>query len=313
LKEKPVIVLPGLNHSDFCPGFDVPGDLMAEVDQATATQTIGLVVAAFLHLVTPSTSASLTKDALALMKAKVAWTRDLLAPYCKAQDMERDVSSTSISAEGASSFCAKAQHIIAGLSWEDDRKLHVTDGFHVKSSDLEHCHPKWNVTGTGLDTTSCSHTDYYADVANTQEITAASEIACKMHSSERIEQQMKVKAANPNVACLDVNKWAVKIAESLSKEVTLYRYKKEGRKFCFLEDNPTTGDIGPVWVFSDALKLTETDDCMQVQSPVLKTKIDGLIFPGSHYCKILSPARVLDWMMTDSLKKKALDSNAIVV
>jgi hypothetical protein len=31
LLDKPVIILPKLNHSDFCPGFNVPGDLMAEV------------------------------------------------------------------------------------------------------------------------------------------------------------------------------------------------------------------------------------------------------------------------------------------
>merc|ERR1712151_637508 len=99
---------------------------------------------------------------------------------------------------------------------------------------------------------------------------AASEIACKMHSSERIEQQMKVKAANPNVACLDVNKQAVTIAEGLAYSGTLARYNKNGKKFCFLADKETTGDTGPVWVFSDALSLTEKDECMQVQSPVLK-------------------------------------------
>merc|ERR1711862_424690 len=94
---------------------------------------------------------------------------------------------------------------------------------------------------------------------------------------------------------------------------TLARYSKAGKKLCFLEDKQTTGDIGPVWVFTDALKLTETDDCMQVQSPVLKTEIDGRIFPGSHYCKMLSPARVLDWMMTDGLKKKKAMYNRTIV
>ena len=29
--DKPVIVLPLQNHSDFCPGYNVPGDIMAEV------------------------------------------------------------------------------------------------------------------------------------------------------------------------------------------------------------------------------------------------------------------------------------------
>ena len=30
------------------------------------------------------------------------------------------------------------------------------------------------------------------------------------------------------------------------------------------------------------------------------TIIPGSIYPGSHYCKFLSPARALDWMMTET-------------
>jgi len=277
---------------------------------------IGPVVAAFLHLIATPVSDSLVSSSLSLIKDKVGWTRSLLTPYLKAQDMERDASSTSISPEGASSFCAEAQHIIAGLSEDDDAKLSVKDGFHIASSNLEHCHPNWTHAGASLDTLTCSHTDYYVDIANTGKITAASEIACKMLSSDRITQQMNVKAANTNVGCVEVNRHAVDLAEKLAYPGTLARYKKEGRDFCFLEDKQTFGNIGPAWVFADALSLKETDKCMEVQSPVLKTEIDGKIYPGNHYCKFLSPARVLDWMMTDSLQKKKLnsgDQTAIVV
>jgi len=33
--------------------------------------------------------------------------------------------------------------------------------------------------------------------------------------------------------------------------------------------------------------------------------LDSDIFPGIHYCKLLSPARVIDYIMTDSLKDKS--------
>jgi len=309
LANKPVIVLPKLNHSDFCPGFDVPGDLLAEVSQAEATNEIGIVVGSFLHMHSASSSSSSSSSStsphpLAVLKAKVAWTRQLLAPYLKAQDYERKVSDEGVSDEGASPFCAEAQHIVAGLSKKDDQRLSVEDGFHVKSSNLEHCHPNWTAAAGTLKVHSCSHTDYYADVANTGSITAASEIACKLLSSDRVAEQMNTTAERPKVDCREINRRAVELAESIAAPSTIQRYKKSGRGWCFLDDEPVTGSIGPVWVFYSELTLKSNATCMAVTSPVLKTELDGKIYPGNHYCKVLSPARVLDWMMTDSLKKE---------
>jgi len=304
LLEKPVIVLPKLNHSDFCPGFDVPGDLLAEVSQAEATETAAEVVAAFLFIHTAALRAAKPpEEAMELIRGKIAWTREFLAPYLKAQDMERDASQVATSDEGASPFCAQAQHLIAGLAPEDDARLSVEDGFHGSSSHLEHCHPNWTAADTKLTVHTCSHTDYYADISNTGSITAASEIACKMLSTERISQQMNVTAVDPTVDCRAGNKKAVEIAESLAAPSTLKRYKSQGRGWCFLEDSETFQDIGPLWVFKDTLALTENATCMSVSSASLKTKIDGKIYPGNTYCKFLSPARVLDWMMTDSIKQ----------
>ena len=42
-----------------------------------------------------------------------------------------------------------------------------------------------------------------------------------------------------------------------------------------MADVPTFQNIGPLWVFKDALALTENTTCMAVASPVLKTAIDG--------------------------------------
>lgn len=307
LATKPVVILPKVNHSDFCPGFNVPGDLMAEVDQATATATIAKTVAAFLSLRLAEVPAATHAEALKLLDAQTAWTAGLMKPYLAAQDMERTPNVTTASAEGSSPFCAKAQRLISGLAAADDARLAINDGFHISSPNLEHCHPNWTHTGTGgkftgLSVDCCSHTDYYTDVDNTGSITAASEIACKMLSSARVAQQLNVTAADPNRDCSFVNRQAVEIATSMAAPSTLARFKAQGKGWCFLPDVPTFESIGPVWVFKDALALKENATCMTVASPVLKTTLDGKIYPGNHYCKFLSPARVLDWMMTDGVK-----------
>lgn len=54
---------------------------------------------------------------------------------------------------------------------------------------------------------------------------------------------------------------------------------------------------------------------IQIQSPVLRTPYDYWIpgFEGVHYCKLLSPARAMEWIYVDGLRyynsMKSLKSN----
>lgn len=313
LRSKPVVVLPHLNHSNFCPGFDVAGDLRAEVPQAEATRLIADTVAAFLTLHMNASQQSQAK-ALQMLESQVDWTEQLMTPYLKAQDWERDAMNHSVSSEGASPFCALAQRTLAGLDYKDDQRLEVLDGFHISSPNLEHCHPNWTVE-EGSDEVrllvrSCSHTNYYADLSNTGKFTAALEIGCKLLAATRIEQQLKVKAAQNHLPCSEMNKMAVHLAERLALSSTLKRYQATGRKWCFLPDSPSVA--GPVWVFHDRLQLHENNSCMSVQSPAMLTDVNAEIYPGIHYCKVLSPARALDWMMTDSLKPGSRTMEVVV-
>ena len=51
VSEKPVVILAGADHSDFCPGFEVPGDIYpSEIKKDQAMSIIGNAVSAFLHL-----------------------------------------------------------------------------------------------------------------------------------------------------------------------------------------------------------------------------------------------------------------------
>ena len=321
IRSKPVVVLPQLNHSNFCPGFNVPGDLMAEVPQAEASSLIADTVAAFLLLHTSSKSTRQSQsqhNALKLLESQVQWTQQLMTPYLKAQAWERDPMNHSVSLEGTSPFCALAQRSLAGLDHEDNLKLEVLDGFHISSPNLEHCHPNWTAVTADrpqeeqkLLVRSCSHTNYYADLSNTGKFTAALEIGCKMLAATRIEEQLKVKALQNHLPCAEMNKLAVQLAEQLAASSTLKRYKAKGKKWCFLPDSSSLA--GPVWVFHDRLQLQENKSCMSVQSPAMLTELDAKIYPGIHYCKLLSPARALDWMMTDSLKSGSGDLVELLV
>ena len=49
--QKPVVILEGADHSDFCPGFQVPGDIYpSEITKEHAMSAIGDAVSAFLHV-----------------------------------------------------------------------------------------------------------------------------------------------------------------------------------------------------------------------------------------------------------------------
>jgi len=300
LLDKPVMVLPGLNHSDFCPGFDVPGDLMAEVTQEEATKTIGQYVAAYLA--TQIMRSSPPADAVEKLRQGVTWTNSLLSPYLRAEGMTVDRNNLKYGGEGSSQLCEMAQHAIANLLPKYDDRMVVGDAFHTSSSNLEHCHPNYTKTNDGtIYVQTCSHTDYYVDIDNTGSIEAPKEVACKLLSYDRVAQQLNL-TAEPYMDCKKVNEGVVQMAMGMAQPHSLKRYMDKGKQFCFLPDAPTFGSIGPVWVFKDAISMSENATCMRVQSPVLYSSISSPIYPGNMYCKFLTPERVLDWMMTDSLK-----------
>lgn len=86
-QNKPVVILPGLDHSSFCPGFKVPGDVFpAEIDDDTAGAMIGNIVSSFLHMRDKSLSSSYDLDVL---RNAMTFTKDdFLKPYFDALALE---------------------------------------------------------------------------------------------------------------------------------------------------------------------------------------------------------------------------------
>lgn len=105
----PVLILPGLDHSSFCPGFSVPGDVFpAEATQEEAMNATGKIVSAFLHLHSGSSDVS---SASQTIQAAMASTREMLAPFTQAYKIEGGNNGNN---HVTSPWCQTAQQLLSG-------------------------------------------------------------------------------------------------------------------------------------------------------------------------------------------------------
>jgi hypothetical protein len=88
---------------------------------------------------------------------------------------------------------------------------------------------------------------------------------------------------------------------------TIRRFLDNGRQICFTDDFTAPGNAGPLWVKQTMRIKDDTENkCLEVASLVEgPTSVSSHIFPGIHYCKLISPARIVDFIMTDSLKESS--------
>jgi hypothetical protein len=317
---KPVHVLEGLDHSDFCPGFFVTAtkDCKSEVTQESALATIGEVASAFLHLNSPTSDAT-KAAAMAAMKKRLAFTQDMCEPFLTAFELEGGQVESAPAGVPAGPWCEVGQRTIVGLKQSDATKLKVepckliTEGLHQ----FEHQHTNYTVLPDGsLDVTCFSAVEPPSFGISTSQFSAKS-VDCKMVDATRVAEQLHIDT-NASVSCADINRIAVEVAKKLVPQKSLKRFEEKGRPVCFMEDTTVPGNIGPLWISGSKVTQVETKDCLQVASPTLVSTIKSMIFPGNHYCKLLSPAAAMDWIMIDSHKpfpypKDEVESHAPIV
>jgi len=302
LKLKPVHVLEGIDHSDFCPGFFVTKtkDCMPEVTQEVAFATIGKVASAFLHLNSP-TSDDTKAAAMASMKQSLVFTQEMVDPYLTAFQLEKTGLESPPQGVPAGPWCDVAANKIVGLGAADASKFKVepckliTTGLHQ----FEHAHTNFTLKDGILDVTCFTAVEPAKTSISTSQY-ASKSVDCKMVDATRVAEQLNVKT-DENVACSDVNQLAIDAALKLLPAKSLKRYQTKGRGFCLMPDTTVFSNIGPLWVKSD-VTLKETTKCVEVASSKLISTIKSPIFPGNHYCKLLSVSAAMDWMMTDSHK-----------
>ena len=212
-------------------------------------------------------------------------------------------------------WCELAQKELAGIKTDDVDRLEVISVYKTESKPFEDTrvaytpieennHVQFNVSG---------HDVFYGSLLKAKQmcITPAQEIGCKMASADRVAEQLGLTADqyDGTKTCGDMNQYAIDLAEQIMQETpagkhALERFKQSGRPICLGDDFSPVGNIGPLFVKETlSVKDDSKNHCLKVEA--LKegpTALNALIFPGIHYCKFLSPARVIEYYMTDGLK-----------
>jgi len=236
----------------------------------------------------------------------MATTRGMLAPLLGAIALEVDYA-----APQRAPWCEKAQAVLAQLPAADAARLTVHSDYLNESHPFEHSRVHYETVAgsapTAVRFNVSGHNWAYGslDLSDSCYL-PAEEVGCKLASAARVRQQLNL-STDVASSCRDVNAAAIEAAVGLLKttregNATLERHARRGRPLCLVDDTSAPFNIGPLFL-SEHIKISDNSTCMVVQSLTLgPTGLDSVLFPGVHYCKLLSPARVVDYLMVDSLK-----------
>lgn len=285
----PVVVVPGMSHSAFCPGFYVSGDIKQEIDEKVALQIIGQVTGAWITLLSYSSPPQAAYYTLSKWNTT---TYPLLAGYLTAMTTE------------SASWCSFAQQTLSGLSQDDIDKLDISVQTVSSSLQLTNSHTSYTLNGDSL-AIQLVNFPYY-EGGFLPKNAGALELGCKALTAERIAQQLNLdpSTVNFNVTCEDVNQISLQTASSLLSKFwpnALQRFSKQGKTFSLEAD--VIEAAGPLWVFA-SLNWNEGPNSVSISSPALKTDLNGFFYPGNHYCKLVSPVRAMEWIMTQGLTQR---------
>jgi len=157
-------------------------------------------------------------------------------------------------------------------------------------------------------------------------MTSASEIGTKMRSRQCIQidvfgdDSIPFSVDSGNM-CADINQNTIDETLKTLPSKVVQRYQKYGKKYVTGKD--IEKGSGPTFLLS-GLQFNDKGDTVEVASPVLATekgywekhfhipRPSAIPDPGCfHYCKLLSPARVAEWVYVDSLRGREAKVNNI--
>lgn len=109
--------------------------------------------------------------------------------------------------------------------------------------------------------------------------------------------------------CAAINQKAIDWGLANAAPLAAKRFAASGQRLTVGNDIQPLLPIGPLWIDNnlhyDSVTLTSGEQVMQISSPTFMTDLHSFNIIdtiGFHYCKLISPARVLEWMYTDGLR-----------
>lgn len=309
----PVVLIPGMNHASFLSGIPPSAvqetDLRAFISIDEAVEWVANASSAFL---------TITRLGKENSPADVAFIDhlidDVAAPLLEpVLDMYRIEGAPFISSfNNSTPWVQMTQQYVVGQPMHE-RSIKVIDEyktFVIIEGEFSHAKPKIQPSAANKSITevlSYSHAAYnprtadYIDAAN---FYAATEVGAKFKSRAAVYNYFGLKFDVPEATCKEINQLAFQyvLSNYRGPASAIDRFMKYGQKMEFLNDSES--ESGITWV-NRPIITKNTTTTYQVTSRSLLSPLD---FPvsvaaGMLYCKLLSPARVLEWVLVDGLKK----------
>ena len=321
----PVTVVKGMSHMQFASG-DPPElvklrDLKPEISDDEAHTSVASLAAAFMAVRLGNTKAILT------LSSALNETGQFVQPIVNAYEYEGFYNFKppcydnphNDSCTLGCPFSETAQSIMGGLR-PDDGKVVDVDTFHpvyqINPVHLPHVttncsSPSPTCVLNSVTVTQCVYDDL--DDLDTGFVpTSASELRVKLKSRQTVMTAAGFKNVDFNKTdgfsiCKIINQESINWAEKNAGARSLTRYKQLGTPIVLGEDKGPY-NVGPLWIWTP-LSMKKVKDAsgrevLEVRSVMMHTPIDYSIAAaaGMHYCKLLSPARVTEWMYVDGLR-----------
>ena len=328
----PVIVVNGMSHFQFASGSPPLlvklRDLKPEISYEDAHRKVATFTTAFVSLHTGDSSV------LQEIANAVHSSGDFFQPLVDAYTQEgfyqfKPPCYDNVPSSKCTYGCPwteYAQTVMGGLT---KAKLVDKDAFHpvyqINPIHLPHilnnCSQPANCT---LQTVTVSQNIYdTGDSLDTGFVpTSASEIKAKLKSRQSILEAAGFKNVDFNKSdgpsiCRDINQESYNWAKLNAGDETLARFERFGVPMEMGEDKGPY-NAGPLWIWTP-LSLSKTTNSsggmtLEVRAPMMRTPTNYFIkaSAGFHYCKLLSPARAMEWIYVDGLREYYSINNTTV-
>lgn len=321
-----VMVVKGASHMQFASG-DVPtfvrsNDLKPEITEEEAHSRIAQIIAAFMQ------------EKSEVLQQKIEESQEFFKPLLDALKIEGsyhlkdpcyDDSTVNRNVEycgHGSPWVNQAHNYMSGFETYENMsyvKLNADDNFHkvwtVVPDPLPACSNNCTF-GKECELSCVSITElaynYYDNLDTGFYPISADEMKTKMNSRESLLTYAGLKNVNFTQTdvwsvCKFINDKAIEWAFDNAGAGSLKRFSEIGEKYQTVEDYEALN--GGLWIV-DYLSYKEVqkdgDFVVEIQSCTSRYPLDYWLplSSGFHFCKLLSPARVMEWIYLDGLKKK---------
>ena len=321
----PIYALEGTSHMSYMTG-EAPKavkkkDLVPDLDDETARKSFGGAIVEFINqVVTADFSTEIKNDSKTVLKGLLEGIEMEgsynLKPPCYGHETENPNVPTCF--HGNPWTDAYTQIMMGGAFDNTNITVENDDNFHrVQSVDPVHL-PSVTTTcdkkaaeACVLKTITVSENKYdFLDMLDTGYYPiAASEIKTKLSSRQEVQLAGGIEFADFHEddevgnRCAEINDASIKWAYERLSSAAKSNYDQFGQKYVTGDDMGPYNE-GPLWIWH-YMNYTTSDDkkTVTVQAPMMRTPDDYFIqsAAGFHYCKVLSPFKVLEWMYVDGL------------